>query len=275
VAFAPDSKRIATASEDRTVVITPLNDPARRVVLRHDEPVADVRFSPDGRYVLTGIRKLAYVWDAESGRLLHELRGHKPYLPDGEEVFGEFSPLGTIVTRSSDDGTGRVWDVGTGRQLAVLRGHQERSLFHASFSPDGHTIITTGQDHTARLWDPESGRMRAVLRGHDGAVVDAAFSPDGRLIATTGYDGTIRIWNSKGQSVTILHAGSRVWRVAFDPQSRRVAAACDDGTVRVYVVGYDELLEMARTRLPLLVTSDARSRRRDSIDPSVWSGKTW
>jgi WD40 repeat protein len=268
VAIASDGMRIATASEDHTAIITDVDETAHKIVLSHTEGAYHVRFSPDGRYLLTADYDVAHLWDARSGQLLHDLRRRDKDPRGARDVDGEFGTGGKLLTRSSIDGTVRMWDIQTGREVRVLRGHEHEWLFHASFSPDGRTIVTAGEDRTARLWDAESGKMRAVLKGHDGAVVDAAFSPDGRLIATAAVDETVRIWRSSGQFVTRVNAGSRIWHVTFDLRGRRVAAACDDGTVRLYLVDYGDLLNMARARLPVFMTPDARNRQGTPISLS-------
>ncbi|HYV48629.1 MAG TPA: hypothetical protein VFA20_27405, partial [Myxococcaceae bacterium] len=64
-------------------------------------------FSPDGLRVLTASDdNTARIWDASSGKLLAELRGHS-----GPVWSAVFSPDGLRVLTASKDNTAHVWDV--------------------------------------------------------------------------------------------------------------------------------------------------------------------
>jgi hypothetical protein len=52
------------------------------------------------------------VWDAGSGEMLRELKGHH-----GTIFSAEFNPDGERVVTASDDGTAAVWDVSWGMTL--------------------------------------------------------------------------------------------------------------------------------------------------------------
>jgi WD40 repeat protein len=49
------------------------------------------------------------VWDAESGEMLHELKGH-----DDAVLSAAFSADGARIVTASGDRTARVWDVSWG-----------------------------------------------------------------------------------------------------------------------------------------------------------------
>jgi hypothetical protein len=85
------------------------------------------------------------VWDARSGELLHELRGHT-----GVCYGVSFSPDGTRLATAGDK-TARVWDARTGNPFLVLE-ENTGVCSGVSFSPDGTRLATAG-DKTARVWD--------------------------------------------------------------------------------------------------------------------------
>jgi hypothetical protein len=58
------------------------------------------------RIVTASGDETARVWDAGSGEMLRELKGHH-----GTIFSAEFSPNGERVVTASDDGTAAVWDV--------------------------------------------------------------------------------------------------------------------------------------------------------------------
>jgi WD40 repeat protein len=59
------------------------------------------------------------------------LRGHAQWLSSAV-----FSPDGTRVLTSSDDGTARLWDMSDGQLVRELRGHTG-AVRNAVFSPTG------------------------------------------------------------------------------------------------------------------------------------------
>ena len=94
-----------------------------RAILRgHVSTVADVAFSPDGRWISTAGPSAAAVWRARTGARLFYLRGHVNAL----RVTG-FSPDGAHVLTGSLDGTVRRYrcvlcgEVKELRRLALTR----------------------------------------------------------------------------------------------------------------------------------------------------------
>jgi len=61
------------------------------------------------------------VWDARTGKILFDLRGHTQYLQSVN-----FSPDGARIVTGSADGTAKVWDARTGTPLLDLKGHRAR-----------------------------------------------------------------------------------------------------------------------------------------------------
>ena len=143
-----------------------------------------------------------------------------------------FSPDGSKLATSGEDGTARIWD-SAGQPLAELKGHQG-AVYSVVFSSDGSKLATSGEDGTARIWD-SAGKPLAELKGHQGIVWSVVFSRDGSKLATSGEDGTARIWNSAGQPLAELkgHQGA-VYRVVFSPNGSQLATSGEDDTARIW-----------------------------------------
>ena len=96
-------------------------------------PGDGVAFSPDGTRIVTGSGdKTAKVWDARTGTLLLELKGHT-----GEVWSVRFSPDGTRIVTGSADRTAKVWDARTGTPPARAQGAHGLGLERA-FQPRRH-----------------------------------------------------------------------------------------------------------------------------------------
>jgi len=159
-AFSPDSRILATASEEGMVCLWDIEARQAIAALAHRGGL--------GRW----IRK----------------RFHDFFFPSTSVVF---SPDGRFLATVSRDQTVRLWHA-TGEPLATLTDH-EKEVRSVAFSPDGR-LLATAVWSRARLWEVESGTPLADLTGHEGKVESVAFSPDGRLLATASQDRTARIW---------------------------------------------------------------------------------
>jgi WD40 repeat protein len=249
VAFSPDGKRLATASNDKTAKVWDAESGKELLTLRgHADNVRGVAFSSDGKRLATASNdKTAKVWDAESGQELLTLRGHSKL------VSGvAFSPDGKRLATASWDQTAKVWDAETGKELSglTLRGHSDK-VRGVAFSLDGKRLATASWDQTAKVWDAESGKELLTLRGHSGPVNKVAFSPDGKRLATASEDQTAKVWDAEtGKELLTLrgHSGS-VNKVAFSPDGKRLATANAGKTVQVYALDLRELLNLARSRV--------------------------
>jgi len=147
--------------------------------------------SPGGLGVATTRGKVAQLWDASTGNLLHTLAGrtgHQQLINDAE-----YSPNGRELVTVSSDHTGRIWDTRSGRLLHVLVGHFFR-VNTGSFSPDGHWIVTTSQ-FTAGLWNARTGKLLFYLGRDTRPLTSGGFNSSGNWILTGSTDGTARVYH--------------------------------------------------------------------------------
>ena len=249
------------ADSDREVVSsTPpvVRDPASgefHVTYPQVENISSIEYSPDGAILAAGgWDGHVALWDASSGRRIAILDPPTERLESVQDVA--FAPDGSLLVSASWDGTAKIWDTATHEQIGTLLGHEDK-VVSVDISPDGSQIVTGSMDGTARIWDLDSHPLQ-VLRGHEGAVNSVEFSPNGRHVATVGADTTTRLWDvTSGREFLVLrdhHASVVV--LAFDPTGDRLATASSDGTIRVHVLGVDELIELAQSRLTRSWTPD-------------------
>ena len=149
---------------------------------------SDSKLSFDGRRVVRYGGKKGFLWEADTGRLIAEL---KP--PEERNI--------------------------------IIPWYADLKLWGALFSPDSKIIATEDSLNSIELWDADTGRLRALLQGHVSTVYSLAFSRDGRLLASASRDGTARLWNVEtGQLVATLKAGKEIARrVIFNPEGTLLA----------------------------------------------------
>jgi WD40 repeat protein len=129
-AFTPDGRRLLGSNGVKTALL----DVATGNELWHFneqpgvfEEIQSIAFSPDGRRLLTArYDNTAWLWDAETGRILQRFTGHTDRV-----TSAIFSPDGRKVFTGSFDGTSRLWDAATGNELASL----------ASFTTGGWAVV--------------------------------------------------------------------------------------------------------------------------------------
>ena len=164
-------------------------DPAMKTKIRelvsHDKKwIRSVAASPDGKRVASvGDDMVARVWDAESGKLVHELIGHEKITPYGlisKLYCVRFSADGKFLATGDQTGTAIIWDAVTGKQAGKIRasnlytadtnGHTYGGCRAVAFSPDssrlalagniaGDTSTIGGSKGLVQIFDWKAGKM--------------------------------------------------------------------------------------------------------------------
>ncbi|MEZ6317846.1 MAG: protein kinase [Phycisphaerales bacterium] len=180
-----------------------------------DQTLGSVTVSADGQLIAAGeysrenptntIGARIYVWDLQTGTLLHRLEGFE------KSVAGlAFSPASDRLLAVGYRSRILEWSLGTEPKWDRIRIPDEWIVTSIAQSPDGQRIVTGGPDPSVGLWRWESTdrvlRLRRDLalsgiatalqtRGDMPTQYAVAFSPDGRMIGAACKDGRWIIWD--------------------------------------------------------------------------------
>lgn len=123
VTYSANSKRLLTASQDRTARMwEALSGMCLREFRGHTDTVQSAFFSGDGRLCVTGsMDRTARIWETKTGDCLRTLSGHA-----GSVLFALFSADAGFVATAARDGCVRTYDSKTGRLQRLLEGHHAK-----------------------------------------------------------------------------------------------------------------------------------------------------
>jgi len=109
---------------------------------------ASVAFFADGSRLVTGGHdSTARVWELNTGKETHVLRGHK-----GAVMSVAVMPDQRRIITGSMDNTVRIWDATQAEEVLCLR-HHVGGVFLVGATNDGLAIISASDDGSVRVWD--------------------------------------------------------------------------------------------------------------------------
>lgn len=145
VRFSPSGELLASCSDDRTVKVWNVGNPAAANLVHnlqgHNDAVFVIRWSPrQPNLLLSGSNDgCIRIWDITSGFCVGSLKEHK----DGISA-ASFSPDGAFFASASADGRILVWSVRDQKVVKSFSG--ESTAFDVSFSPQGDRIVASFGD---------------------------------------------------------------------------------------------------------------------------------
>ena len=256
IAFSPDGKYIATASNDEHGItdIWTVEDGKKFRKMDHGDWVEAVDFSPDGRYLVTAGQDetrswwhgKAIIWDLDKGTKVHDIK-HPSYV-----YAAAFSPDGVYLSTARQpqwwSGRANLWNVSNGNWVRSMTYRARSNTIQAvTFTPNGKSLITGNQRSAwylldkATLWEVSSGNIQWNFE-HENGVYAVDFSPNGKYLVT-GNDKSFTLWEmSSGKSVRQIELNnSTAYAVTFSPDGGLLAVRKSNGYIDIFRVGTEEI----------------------------------
>jgi small GTP-binding protein len=272
VAWSTDPHLIISGAADCTIRLWDIDEKrCLRVLKGHTGQVLSVAWSANRSHVVSGgqdktVRwsvnrsrvvsggqdETARVWDANTGRCLRVLKGHR----SGLRCLAWAGNEDCVVT-GDQLGTVRVWDIETGACLGVLDGHMMFVLSVAG-SRDGRRALSASGDKTIRLWDVEDQRCLRIFEGHTDYVSALAWSSDERLALSGSHDRTLRLWDVEtGRCLRVFkgHTGS-IEKIVWSSDNRHAFSGDYLGGIRVWDLS--EFITVGQVPLVSVPDSEAK-----------------
>lgn len=186
-----------------------------------------------------------------------------------------YSPGGSTIATSADDGSVRIWSVADParpRQLSAVHDSGD-DVYTIVFAPNGRTLAATSIDDLTRLWNVTDAarpvRLGKPLGGLHGYAMGVDFSPNGDLLAVGSQDGTVHLWDVRDPAratpvgAPLTGPAGYVWAAAFSPSGRTLAVGVTDGSVWMWNVA-----DAARPSLIASLTGPASHVYSVAFSPS-------
>ncbi|GIW78703.1 MAG: hypothetical protein KatS3mg105_0510 [Gemmatales bacterium] len=298
VRFSPDAKRFLArryrpelTSNETELFLWNAETGKLLAPLEHQGTFAQVRFSPDGKWIATvGATAAALLWDSGNGKRLVALKPQSAKLESSVNrlLFSPDSRFLLVVL----DNTAWLWQLMPYRRNPASavntdnETHESRRKLEigerievAAFDTSGGRVLLAGENGTVRLFDTQSGEPIGPTWRHAGKVFEAMFSPDGSVAVVGCNDKTFRLW-APGNGVPIgfpLRHDGYCQALGFSPDSKLFITFSSNGNVYLWnttngmpacaPLAHPRMIEMARFSPDgrSVLTLDGESVRRFSI----------
>jgi hypothetical protein len=265
MARSPDGTRLAVA-RGRSIEILAFENrrPAaqpRATFTDLPGKVAAVHFTRDGSRIViatgvVGLRGVAEIRDAMTGKVLQSFAGHRDLLYDAE-----LSPDEATLATAGYDRTISLWNVADGALVRSIDVHNG-AVYDLAWHPTGKLLGSASADETVKLWRARDGVRLDTLSQPQGEVTSVAFTPDGGHVIAAGRDKRIHLWKlasfeepaiNPPVSARFAHE-TPIVAIALSADGRRLLTTAEDGGLKSWSVP-DLVLEQDFPRQPDLVAA--------------------
>jgi len=232
--LSPDGRTLVAAGAEGIAVFAVDGEIDPIVIGEHGQLPRVVRFSRDGRRVITCANDgTVWSWSIDGTAPARRLAAH------GDMCFQMvLSPDGTrVVTAYLDHAVEIVRSDGEGAPISLP--HPALVGDNIVFEPGGTTLLTAAYDGTLRRWGIDGSGGAVIIDRRRDHPQGAGLSPDGSrfgVLLGAPVDSTLPFWSTRAPAAApqILKLHGHPWDGAFSADSARLAYGFEDGTLRIW-----------------------------------------
>jgi len=270
IAFSPDSKLLLTASS-KGALIWSMKTKAPQHVIDTTHSFSIAAWSPDGQYVLLGIKDTVMVFFA-NGNLYKKfdvndmMVQQARFSPDSRNILvcSSISGPATIYTLDGmpvnmfDNGIGYVQDAvfvpgsshivtadinncirfwSRNLSLEQLFTPFAKTAHSLALTPDSTGFLTSFSDSTARFYNLKGKELR-VYSGSNNIIRSISMSEDQQYVLGNTWNGDLLLWQENGQ---LLQHLTQYYPAVFMPDSNLIYTSDPYGQLKI--LNYDGKLQ--------------------------------
>lgn len=245
--FSPCGKYLITGTHMLTAYIWDFKEGKLAFPeMAHTSSVSAVKFSNDGKNVLTAARAgQVRIWDIAGWKGEPRVRVSSLIRHNAAVSGAIFSPDSKLTLSYSTDSTAKVMDVLSGKQLGKDMKHKGR-IFGGVFSSNSRMVATYSNDSTVVVWDARSGKPVMGPLKHKWYTGGAAFLDNDKYLAVACWDGNVYVYDiSTGEQVLpAMKHKKRVQHLEVSPNGKFLVSGSLDLTTKVWrFISPDSLLK--------------------------------
>ena len=193
-------------------------------------PINVVRWTPDGRRLLTGTTSGEFtLWNGTMFNFETIMQAH-----DAAVRSMVWSHSERWMISSDHTGIVKYWQPNL-NNVKIIQAHREpvRCL---SFSPTDIKFASCSDDSTIKIWDFNEAREELMLTGHGWDVKCVDWHPNKGLLASGSKDNLIKLWDPKsGKNLSTFHGHKNtILGLQWNKNGNWLAAGSRDQLVKVY-----------------------------------------
>ena len=232
-AFSPDSKYIATLSDDEHIKIW--DRETAQVVQSYSINSGNtyashttVRFSSDGKYLAAAYGSKLGLWKTRSWKQLAVFHGHKDNIRSVD-----FSADNQFILTASADKTAKVWNLD--KILSIEEGFPDYPImvevYDTQYDDPNQKMPNDVASYNKKTDTVifKTYQRAKTLYGHTSAINTAAFSHDGQRIITASDDQSIILWNAiSNEPIIKIQTKDRAKSAVYHPDDQIAFVTLDD-----------------------------------------------
>ncbi|KAK0121958.1 pre-mRNA cleavage and polyadenylation factor (CPF) complex subunit [Cadophora gregata] len=261
-----------------------ISEPADTIPARHlhtslnknKHPVNVVRWTPDGRRLLTGSSSGEFtLWNGTGFNFETIMQAHdvairalsyshnndwllsadhdgmikywQPNFNNVKVIQGHsdairdiaFSPNDSKFITAADDSKLKIFDFALGTEESILEGHGW-DVKSVDWHPTKGLIVSGSKDHLVKLWDPRTSRVLTTLHGHKNTLTKTLFERvRGDCLATSARDQIARVFDLRMMRDIVLLKGheKEISSLTWHPiHSNMISTGGGDGAIFHYLL---------------------------------------